>query len=250
MILKKPWNKDSSLWSRREIGWWRRCDFRFPSITKVTSGIPEYGSCCKRIARRYLDPVQNRLYSRKPSSPATFRSLKRKEQRNLDEKTVICEIVEAMEYDTFTTFQDWENKTQEIIALQAKWKTIGYAPQKWTWRYSNVSVPLVMNFSNAKPSSSSPSRKVWQAIWKRRKHYVKSRSTKRKYRLESNCWYSKQITKEWKTIGPVPKSIRMPYGNDSLPHVIISSSKRTRRLLHNAQLNRKTWFRKRRSLKS
>ena len=36
----------------------------------------------------------------------------------------------------------------------------------------------------------------------------------------------------------------MPYGNDSLPHVIISSSKRTRRLLHNAQLNRKTWFRK------
>ena len=24
---------------------------------------------------------------------------------NLDEKTVICEIVEAMEYDTFTTFQ-------------------------------------------------------------------------------------------------------------------------------------------------
>ena len=30
---------------------------------------------------------------------------------NLDEKNVICEIVEAMEYDTFTTFQDWENKT-------------------------------------------------------------------------------------------------------------------------------------------
>ena len=59
-----------------------------------------------------------------------FEALKEKEQRNLDEKTVICEIVEAMEYDTFTTFQDWENKTQEIIALQAKWKTIGYAPQK------------------------------------------------------------------------------------------------------------------------
>lgn len=58
-----------------------------------------------------------------------------------------------------------------------------------------------------------------------------------------------KLQKEWKTIGPVPKSIRMPYGNDSLPHVIISSSKRTRRLLHNARLNRKTWFRKRRSLK-
>ena len=30
-----------------------------------------------------------------------FEALKEKEQRNLDEKTVICEIVEAMEYDTF-----------------------------------------------------------------------------------------------------------------------------------------------------
>ena len=59
-----------------------------------------------------------------------FEALKEKEQRNLDEKTVICEIVETMEYDTFITFQDWENKTQEVLALQAKWKTIGYAPQK------------------------------------------------------------------------------------------------------------------------
>ncbi|MCQ4921302.1 DUF349 domain-containing protein, partial [Phocaeicola vulgatus] len=59
-----------------------------------------------------------------------FEALKETEPRNLDEKTVICEIVEAIEYDTFTTFQDWENKTQDIIALQAKWKTIGYAPQK------------------------------------------------------------------------------------------------------------------------
>ena len=59
-----------------------------------------------------------------------FEELKEKEQNNLDQKTVICEIAEAMEYDTFKTFADWEDKTKEILALQAKWKTIGYAPQK------------------------------------------------------------------------------------------------------------------------
>lgn len=91
----------------------------------------------------------------------------------MDEKTVICEIVEAMEYDTFTTFQDWENKTQEIIALQAKWKTIGYAPQKMNVKIFERFRAACDEFSNAKPSSSNPSRKVWQAIWKRRKHYVK-----------------------------------------------------------------------------
>lgn len=197
-----------------------------------------------------MDPVQNCLYSRKPSSPATFRSLKRKEQRNLDEKTVICEIVEAMEYDTFTTFQDWENKTQEIIALQAKWKTIGYAPQKWTWRYSNVSVPLVMSFQ-----TQSRVLQIHQGKYGRQSGKEESIMWKAEALKESTDWKAtadilSKLQKEWKTIGPVPKSIRMPYGNDSLPHVIISSSKRTRRLLHNARLNRKTWFRKRRSLKN
>ena len=59
-----------------------------------------------------------------------FEGIKEKEQRNLDEKTVICEIVESMEYDKMLTFQDWHDKTEEILALQAKWKTIGFAPQK------------------------------------------------------------------------------------------------------------------------
>ena len=45
-----------------------------------------------------------------------------------DRKTVICEIVEAIEYDELKTFSAWENKTQEVIALQNKWKTIGFAP--------------------------------------------------------------------------------------------------------------------------
>ena len=52
-----------------------------------------------------------------------FEMLKEKEQNNLDQKTVICEIAESMDYDNLKTFADWENKTQEILALQAKWKT-------------------------------------------------------------------------------------------------------------------------------
>lgn len=59
-----------------------------------------------------------------------FEELKEVEQHNLDQKTVICEIVEAIEYNELTTFAGWENKTQEVIALQNKWKTIGFAPQK------------------------------------------------------------------------------------------------------------------------
>ena len=59
-----------------------------------------------------------------------FEALKEVEQHNLDQKTVICEIIEAIDYKELTNFASWESKTQEVIALQNKWKTIGFAPQK------------------------------------------------------------------------------------------------------------------------
>jgi len=59
-----------------------------------------------------------------------FEELKDKEKENLDQKTVICELLEGIEYDKLTTFQSWNGKTQEVLALQKKWKDIGFAPAK------------------------------------------------------------------------------------------------------------------------
>ena len=59
-----------------------------------------------------------------------FEQLKEKEKENLDQKTVICELLEGIEYDKLTTFQSWNDKTQEVLALQKKWKDIGFAPAK------------------------------------------------------------------------------------------------------------------------
>ena len=59
-----------------------------------------------------------------------FENLKEKEKENLDQKTVICELLEAIEFDKLTTFQSWNEKTQEVLALQKKWKDIGFAPAK------------------------------------------------------------------------------------------------------------------------
>ena len=59
-----------------------------------------------------------------------FEELKEKEKENLDQKTVICELLEGIEYDKLTSFQSWNDKTQEVLALQKKWKDIGFAPAK------------------------------------------------------------------------------------------------------------------------
>ncbi|MDH6313879.1 chromosome segregation ATPase [Parabacteroides sp. PFB2-10] len=60
-----------------------------------------------------------------------FEKLKAKEQENLDAKTAICEEIESIDYELLKTFKDWEAKNKEVIALQDKWKAIGFAPKKF-----------------------------------------------------------------------------------------------------------------------
>jgi len=64
-------------------------------------------SCCKELREDIWTRFKTASTAVNRRHQQHFEALKEKEQRNLDEKTVICEIVEAMEYDTFTTFQDW-----------------------------------------------------------------------------------------------------------------------------------------------
>ena len=64
-----------------------------------------------------------------------FEGLKAKEQENLEAKTAICEQIEIIDIPALKSFKDWEEKNKEVIALQDKWKTIGFAPKK-----SNVKI--------------------------------------------------------------------------------------------------------------
>ena len=135
-----------------------------------------------------------------------FEALKEKEQRNLDEKTVICEIVETMEYDTFTTFQDWENKTQEVIALQAKWKTIGYAPQK-------MNVKIFERFRSACDEFFKRKAEFFKSVKenmsgnleKKKELCEKAEALKDSTDWKTTAEVLSKLQKEWKTIGPVPK---------------------------------------------
>lgn len=135
-----------------------------------------------------------------------FEELKEKEQRNLDEKTVICEIVETMEYDSFKTFQDWENKTQEILALQAKWKTIGYAPKK-------MNVKIFERFRSACDDFFKKKGEFFKSLKENMSENLEKKKAlceKAEFLKDSKDWKETaavltELQKEWKTIGPVAK---------------------------------------------
>ncbi len=59
-----------------------------------------------------------------------FEELKSRETENLEKKTVLCEKVEAIDFTALTNYALWNDKTQEVIAMQEEWKGIGFAPQK------------------------------------------------------------------------------------------------------------------------
>lgn len=135
-----------------------------------------------------------------------FEELKEKEQNNLDQKTVICEIVESMEYDTFTTFSDWEDKTQEILALQAKWKTIGYAPQKMNVKIFERFRSACDEFFHRKAAFyKSIKENMAKNLEKKRELCEKAEALKESTDWQATAGLLTQLQKDWKNIGPVSK---------------------------------------------
>ena len=135
-----------------------------------------------------------------------FEALKEAEQHNLDQKTVICEIVETIDYNELQSFVTWENKTQEVIALQNKWKTIGFAPQK-------MNVKIFERFRRACDEFFLKKGEFFKSLKenmnsnleKKRALCEKAEALKDSTDWKSTAEQLTKLQKEWKTIGPVTK---------------------------------------------
>ena len=135
-----------------------------------------------------------------------FETLKEKEQNNLDQKTVICEIAESIAYDDLKTFADWDNKTQEILALQAKWKTIGYAPQKVNTKiFERFRAACDEFFKRKAAFFKSIKDNMAENLEKKKALCEKAEALKDSTNWKETAEILTKLQKEWKTIGPVAK---------------------------------------------
>ncbi len=135
-----------------------------------------------------------------------FEELKEKEQRNLDEKTVICEIVESMDFENIKTFQEWDDKTQEVLALQAKWKTIGYAPQKMNIKiFERFRTACDLFFSKKGEFFKNLKDNMASNLEKKKELCEKAEALKDSTEWKETAEILSNLQKQWKEIGPVPK---------------------------------------------
>ena len=135
-----------------------------------------------------------------------FEALKQKEEENLQQKTALCEKIEAIDPAAIKNAAEWENRTREIIGLQQEWRTIGFAPQK-------MNVKIFERFRAACDRFFTEK----AAFFKRLKEEQASNLAKKTALCEqaealkdSTDWKATadklvQIQKEWKTIGSIPK---------------------------------------------
>ena len=135
-----------------------------------------------------------------------FEALKQKEEENLQQKTALCEKIEAIDPAAIKNAAEWENRTREIIGLQQEWRTIGFAPQK-------MNVKIFERFRAACDRFFTEK----AAFFKRLKEEQAGNLAKKTALCEqaealkdSTDWKATadklvQIQKEWKTIGSIPK---------------------------------------------
>ena len=135
-----------------------------------------------------------------------FEELRAREEENLQKKTELCEKIEAMNTREMKGSADWDNATKEIIAIQAEWKNIGFAPQKM-----NVKI-----FERFRASCDSFFARKTEYFRDLKQGYKENAEKKRALIARANelkdntDWKNTanlflELQKEWKTIGPVPK---------------------------------------------
>lgn len=146
-----------------------------------------------------------------------FEDLRAKDEDNLARKTELCEKAEAIAKEENKGASDWEKHTKEIIALQAEWKTIGFAPQKMNVKIFERFRGTCDDFFGRKAAFFKDLKDSFAANIEKKKALIE----KARAMCDSTDWKSTgdkfiALQKEWKTIGGVPKKIGDQLWNDFL----------------------------------
>ena len=135
-----------------------------------------------------------------------FEARKQKEEENLAKKTTICETIEAFDLEGLKTFAEWNAISEKITALQAEWKTIGYAPQKMNTKIFERFRAACDNFFTRKNEYFQTVRDNLNQNYALKLELVEKAEALK----DSTDWKATtdalvELQKKWKEIGTVPK---------------------------------------------
>ncbi|MBE6268767.1 MAG: DUF349 domain-containing protein [Bacteroidales bacterium] len=135
-----------------------------------------------------------------------FEEKKEKERENLEKKTAICEAIEQIPFDTLTTYQQWNDKTQEVLDLQVKWREIGFAPQKMNQKiFERFRAACDEFFSRKSEFFKNVKTSLTENLEKKRKLCEAAEQLKESEDWKETAEKFTALQKEWKSIGAIPQ---------------------------------------------
>lgn len=135
-----------------------------------------------------------------------FENLKAKEQENLVAKTAICEEIEGIDYAALQTFKDWDEKNNEVLALQQKWRTIGFTPKKHNTKiFERFRAACDVFFTKKTEFYKSIKAEMEKNLEKKRALCENAEALKDSTDWKGTTEKMIALQKEWKTIGQVTR---------------------------------------------
>ena len=162
------------------------------------------------VAREMRDEVWNKF--KEASSVINkkhqghFDEIREIEQVNLDKKTQLCERIEAVDFNAFKVYKEWDEATKSILEMQEEWRTIGFAPHKANQKVFERYRDACDKFFAAKAEFYKEVKTNLSENLDRKKALCEKVEALK----DSTDWKATtdemvKLQKEWKTIGPVQK---------------------------------------------
>lgn len=86
------------------------------------------------VAKEFREEIWNKFKDESASVNKRYQEFfeerKRREQKNEEGKTQLCEKIEAIDIESLRSYSAWNKATQEIMDAQEQWKTLGFASRK------------------------------------------------------------------------------------------------------------------------
>jgi hypothetical protein len=135
-----------------------------------------------------------------------FDALRNLEQRNLEEKTALCEEMETIDYSKLVSFKEWDEQNKRVLELQDKWKTIGFAPKKYNVKIFERFRAACDTFFQKKGDFYKGIKETMDVNLDKKKELCEQAEALK----DSQDWKETTdkliaLQKKWKTIGPVSR---------------------------------------------
>ncbi|MCR5561243.1 MAG: DUF349 domain-containing protein [Bacteroidales bacterium] len=178
----------------------------FAELQKLHEQWKEFGPVAKEFRESIWERFQAATAVINKKYQAHFEELKGQQKENLEAKTALCEKLEEIVARDIATSGQWSAASKEVMELQAKWRTIGFATKKDNQKiYDRFRAGCDTFFAKKKEFYSQFKDEMDENLNKKEELIQKAEALKDSTDWKATAEAFIELQKRWKEIGAVSR---------------------------------------------